>query len=94
MFDMIHDILIVVFFCALFVFGMMAVIQYSRFEKHRKAHIEDDDDSREWILASKFASVPYLLVPALFGVLAIFCALVGTSILVERGVVGGVEVTC
>jgi len=94
MFEMINDLLIVVMCCVLFVFGIVGVLQYSRFQKHKKAHIEDDDDSREWILASKFAPIPYLIVPGLFGILAIFCALTVTSILAMHVPVSGMEATC
>lgn len=90
MFDNIPDLLSVVLVAAVFVLALIGVVQYSRYETHRKAHINDPEFSDSYKLATSFAPVPYLIVPIMFGIVGIFSSLVLTDIVAGTGYLPGI----
>ena len=60
--------------CACFVIGYAMLTQYSRYTAHRKAHFNDDDPDKV-AMASKFAFIPYMIIPIIFCGLSVFCGL-------------------
>lgn len=84
MFSNIPELLPVIVLATVFVVSLIGVIQYSRYEAHRKAHIEDPEGSDSYRLATKFSAVPYLIVPVCFGAVSILSALFLTDILAGR----------
>lgn len=93
MFANIPELLPVVVLAAVFVISLIGVIQYSRYEAHRKAHIQDPEGSDSFRLATKFSAVPYLIVPVMFGAVSILSALFLTDILAGRGYIQAGEIT-
>ena len=91
MFSNIPDLLSVVLVATVFVTALIGVVQYSRYEAHRKIHIKDPESSDSFRLATKFSVVPYLIVPIMFGAVGIFSSLILTDIVAGRGYVSGIE---
>ena len=60
--------------CACFTIGYAMLTQYSRYTAHKKAHFDDDDPDKV-AMASKFAFVPYMIIPIIFCGLSVFCGL-------------------
>ena len=59
---------------ACFAVGYAVLVQYSRYTAHKKAHFDDDDPDKV-AMASKFAFVPYMIIPIIFCGLSVFCGL-------------------
>ena len=57
-----------------FTVGYAVLVQYSRYTAHRKAHFNDDDPDKV-AMASKFAFIPYMIIPIIFCGLSVFCGL-------------------
>lgn len=64
--------------------ALLLTMQYSRFVSHKKKHFGDEDE-RAVALASKFAVLPYLVIPMLFAGLITFGALVCADLSIARG---------
>lgn len=60
--------------CVCFTIGYALLVQYSRYTAHKKAHFNDDDADKV-AMASKFAFVPYMIIPVIFCGLSVFCGL-------------------
>jgi len=74
-----------------FVFGFMLLKQWSEFEDHRKAHADDDPESKAYKDANKFAVVPYFVIPAVFAVLATIAGMFAVDYAVSAGWLNGSE---
>ena len=59
---------------ACFTIGYAVLVQYSRYTAHKKAHFHDDDADKV-AMASKFAFIPYMIIPLIFCGLSVFCGL-------------------
>lgn len=70
----IPELMLTAVICACFVIGYAMLTQYSRYTAHRKAHFDDDDPDKV-AMASKFAFVPYMIIPIIFCGLSVFCGL-------------------
>lgn len=92
MFSNIPELLPVVVLSAVFILSLIGVIQYSRFEAHRKAHIQDTEGSDSFKLATKFSAMPYLIVPICFGAVSILSSLFLIDILAGRGYIHAGEI--
>lgn len=89
----IENIHIVAVIAAAFVTGLMLCIQWSLFEDHRKAHF-DDADEHAVKLASSFAVVPYLLIPAVFVALSVVIGIFTADYLASCNYVSGQSGIC
>lgn len=70
----IPELMLTAVICACFTIGYAMLTQYSRYTAHKKAHFNDDDDDKV-AMASKFAFVPYMIIPIIFCGLSVFCGL-------------------
>ncbi len=75
---------------ACFTIGYAVLVQYSRYTTHKKAHFTDDDPDKV-AMASKFAIVPYMIIPLIFCGLSVFCSLFAVDYAVYAGYVSGAE---
>lgn len=70
----IPELLLTAVICVCFTIGYALLVQYSRYTAHKKAHFNDDDADKV-AMASKFAFVPYMIIPVIFCGLSVFCGL-------------------
>ena len=70
----IPDLSLTALIAACFTVGYAVLVQYSRYTAHKKAHFDDDDPDKV-VMASKFAFVPYMIIPIIFCGLSVFCGL-------------------
>lgn len=75
---------------ACFTVGYAVLVQYSRYTAHRKAHFDDDDPDKV-AMASKFAVVPYLIIPLMFCGISVFCSLFAVDYAASSGYIAGAE---
>ena len=75
---------------ACFAVGYAVLVQYSRYTAHRKAHFDDDDPDKV-AMASKFAVVPYLIIPLIFCGISVFCSLFAVDYAASSGYVTDAE---
>lgn len=92
MFTNIPELLPVVVLSAVFILSLIGLIQYSRYEAHRKVHIQDPEGCDSFRLATKFSAVPYLVVPICFGAVSILSSLFLIDILAGRGYIHAGEI--
>ena len=70
----IPELMLTAAICACFTIGYAMLTQYSRYAAHRKAHFNDDDPDKV-AMASRFAFIPYMIIPIIFCGLSVFCGL-------------------
>ena len=70
----IPELMLTAAICVCFTIGYAMLTQYSRYTAHRKAHFNDDDPDKV-AMASKFAFIPYMIIPIIFCGLSVFCGL-------------------
>ena len=70
----IPELMLTAVICVCFTIGYAMLTQYSRYTAHRKAHFNDDDPDKV-AMASKFAFIPYMIIPIIFCGLSVFCGL-------------------
>ena len=75
---------------ACFAAGYAVLVQYSRYTAHKKAHFDDDDPDKV-AMASKFAAVPYLIIPLIFCGISVFCSLFAVDYAACSGYVADAE---
>lgn len=73
-----------------FTAGYAVLVQYSRYTAHKKAHFDDDDPDKV-AMASKFAIVPYLIIPLIFCGISVCCSLFGVDYAANSGYVTDAE---
>ena len=86
----IPELLLTALIAACFTVGYAVLVQYSRYTAHRKAHFDDDDPDKV-AMASKFAAVPYLIIPLIFCGLSVFCGLAAVDYAMSAGWIIGAE---
>ena len=86
----IPDLFLTALIAVCFTVGYAVLVQYSRYTAHKKAHFNDDDPDKV-AMASKFAIVPYLIIPFIFCGLSVFCSLFAVDYAVYAGYVTGTE---
>lgn len=86
----IPDLLPTALIAVCFTVGYAVLVQYSRYTAHKKLHFNDDDDDKV-AMSSKFAIVPYLIIPLIFCGLSVFCSLFAVDYAVYAGYVTGTE---
>lgn len=86
----IPDLLLTAAIAACFTVGYAVLVQYSRYTAHKKLHFNDDDPDTV-AMASKFAVVPYLIIPLIFCGLSVFCSLFAVDYAFYAGYVTGTE---
>ena len=87
MFTNIPEIWVTVALTAVAVLAWLAIVQYSEYIAHIKKN-PTDEASRE------FAFIPYLVVPAIFGAIAVVGALFCADYLAVHGWITGAEEVC
>ena len=75
---------------ACFTIGYAVLVQYSRYTAHKKAHFNDDDADKV-AMASKFAFVPYMIIPLIFCGLSVFCGLAAVDYALSVDWITGAE---
>ena len=86
----IPELLMTALIAACFTVGYAVLVQYSRYTAHRKAHFDDDDPDKV-AMASKFAAVPYLIIPLIFCGISVFCSLFVVDYAASSGYVTDAE---
>ena len=86
----IPDLFLTAMIAMCFTVGYAVLVQYSRYTAHKKAHFSDDDPDKV-AMASKFAIVPYLIIPLIFCGLSVFCSLFAVDYAVYSGYIIGAE---
>ena len=86
----IPELILTAVICACFTIGYAVLVQYSRYTAHKKAHFNDDDDDKV-AMASKFAFVPYLIIPVIFCGLSVFCGLAAVDYALSVDWISGAE---
>lgn len=86
----IPDLFLTALIAVCFTVGYAVLVQYSRYTAHKKLHFNDDDPDRV-AMASKFAVVPYLIIPLIFCSLSVFCSLFAVDYAVYSGYITGAE---
>lgn len=76
--------------CVCFTIGYALLVQYSRYTAHKKAHFNDDDADKV-AMASKFAFVPYMIIPIVFCGLSVFCGLAAVDYALSVDWISGAE---
>ena len=76
--------------CMCFAIGYALLVQYSRYTAHKKAHFHDDDPDKV-AMASKFAFVPYMIIPVIFCGLSAFCGLAAVDYALSVDWITGAE---
>lgn len=76
--------------CVCFTIGYAVLVQYSRYTAHKKAHFNDDDADKV-AMASKFAFVPYMIIPVIFCGLSVFCGLAAVDYALSVDWITGAE---
>lgn len=76
--------------CVCFTIGYALLVQYSRYTAHKKAHFNDDDADKV-VMASKFAFVPYMIIPVIFCGLSVFCGLAAVDYALSVDWITGAE---
>jgi hypothetical protein len=76
--------------CVCFTIGYALLVQYSRYTAHKKAHFNDDDADKV-AMASKFAVVPYMIIPVIFCGLSVFCGLAAVDYALSVDWITGAE---
>lgn len=85
MFESIPEIELVIAIAFLVTTGWLACVQWSEFQAHNKKHAGDTDTD------TKFAVVPYFLIPMIGAGIAVFASLFVTDYLIIHGYISGVE---
>ena len=70
----IDELLIVAAIAVCFTAGYAMLVQYSRYTAHKKAHWKDEDPDKV-AMSSRFAVIPYMIIPLVFVGLSVFCGL-------------------
>ena len=86
----IPELILTAVICVCFTIGYAVLVQYSRYTAHKKAHFNDDDADKV-AMASKFAFVPYLIIPVIFCGLSVFCGLAAVDYAVSVDWITGAE---
>ena len=86
----IPELILTAVICACFTIGYAVLVQYSRYTAHKKAHFGDDDDDKV-AMASRFAVVPYLIIPVIFCGLSVFCGLAAVDYALSLDWISGAE---
>lgn len=86
----IPELILTAVICACFTIGYAVLVQYSRYTAHKKAHFNDDDADKV-AMASKFAFVPYLIIPVIFCGLSVFCGLAAVDYALSVDWITGAE---
>lgn len=76
--------------CVCFTIGYAVLVQYSRYTAHKKAHFNDDDADKV-AMASKFAFIPYMIIPVIFCGLSVFCGLAAVDYALSVDWITGAE---
>lgn len=85
----IPELMLTAVIAACFTIGYAVLVQYSRYTAHKKAHFNDDDADR--VMASKFAFVPYMIIPLIFCGLSVFCGLAAVDYALSVDWISGAE---
>ena len=86
----IPELMLTAVICVCFTIGYAMLTQYSRYTAHKKAHFDDDDPDKV-AMASKFAFVPYMIIPIIFCGLSVFCGLAAVDYAMSAGWIIGAE---
>lgn len=86
----IPELMLTAVIAACFTIGYAVLVQYSRYTAHKKAHFNDDDADKV-AMASKFAFVPYMIIPLIFCGLSVFCGLAAVDYAVSVDWITGAE---
>lgn len=86
----IPELLLTAVICVCFTIGYALLVQYSRYTAHKKAHFNDDDADKV-AMASKFAFVPYMIIPVIFCGLSVFCGLAAVDYALSVDWISGAE---
>jgi hypothetical protein len=86
----IPELLLTAVICVCFTIGYALLVQYSRYTAHKKAHFNDDDADKV-AMASKFAFVPYMIIPVIFCGLSVFCGLAAVDYALSVDWISGSE---
>ena len=90
MLENIPELLMTAVIAACFTIGYAVLVQYSRYTAHKKAHFNDPDADKA-DMASKFAFVPYMIIPLIFCGLSVFCGLAAVDYAVSVDWITGAE---
>ena len=86
----IPELILTAVICVCFTIGYAVLVQYSRYTAHKKAHFNDDDTDKV-AMASKFAFIPYMIIPVIFCGLAVFCGLAAVDYALSVDWITGAE---
>lgn len=86
----IPELILTAVICACFTIGYAVLVQYSRYTAHKKVHFNDDDADKV-AMASKFAFVPYMIIPVIFCGLSVFCGLAAVDYALSVDWISGAE---
>ena len=86
----IPELMLTAVICVCFTIGYAVLVQYSRYTAHKKAHFNDDDADKV-AMASKFAFVPYMIIPVIFCGLSVFCGLAAVDYALSVDWITGAE---
>lgn len=86
----IPELILTAVICVCFTIGYAVLVQYSRYTAHKKAHFNDDDDDKV-AMASKFAFIPYMIIPVIFCGLSVFCGLAAVDYALSVDWITGAE---
>lgn len=86
----IPELLLTALIAVCFTVGYAVLVQYSRYTAHKKAHFDDDDPDKV-AMASKFAVVPYLIIPLIFCGISVVCSLFAVDYAASSGYVNDAE---
>ena len=82
----IPELLLTALIAVCFTVGYAVLVQYSRYVAHKKAHFDDDDPDKV-AMASKFAALPYLIIPLIFCGISVVCSLFAVDYAASSGYV-------
>ena len=86
----IPELMLTAVICVCFTIGYAVLVQYSRYTAHKKAHFNDDDADKV-AMASKFAFIPYMIIPVIFCGLSVFCGLAAVDYALSVDWITGAE---
>ena len=86
----IPELMLTAVICVCFTIGYAVMVQYSRYTAHKKAHFNDDNADKV-AMASKFAFVPYMIIPVIFCGLSVFCGLAAVDYALSVDWITGAE---
>ena len=89
MFTNIPEIFTVIGLCALAVVAWIVLVQYSKWQQHIKSNVNSSEAKQQ--AAKDFAFIPYLVIPVLFGAVAVTGGLWVADLCAVKGWFSGVE---